>query len=144
MSVKDQDHPQKISSIVTYVWIQQAHQKSSKRHLSHSPSNDRQEARKYGLRKHPKERYSYPVVQERSKQDDSETEVYYDTDTEPADQGTPYPCPKCEKRFPFPSDRDVHAIGHNTEKKHKCKSCERSYFIKSDLTKHEKVHKNVK
>ena len=37
----------------------------------------------------------------------------------------------------------MHAVSHQTDKKHKCKKCDKGFFIKSDLTKHKKVHDQV-
>ena len=54
-----------------------------------------------------------------------------------------YACPKCDKKFPFSSDRDVHMVSHDTEKKHVCATCNKDFFMKSDLTKHEKTHLQI-
>ena len=51
-----------------------------------------------------------------------------------------YACPHCGKKFPFSSDRDVHAIKHETVKQFVCKKCKKDFFVKSDLIKHEKMH----
>ena len=49
-----------------------------------------------------------------------------------------YECPHCNKKFPFSSNRDIHAIKHETTKKFICDTCKRDFFMKSDLTKHKK------
>ena len=54
-----------------------------------------------------------------------------------------FACPKCHKKFPFSSDRDVHLVSHDTEKKHVCATCNKDFFMKSDLTKHEKMHLQI-
>ena len=54
-----------------------------------------------------------------------------------------YVCPHCNKKFPFSSDRDVHAIKHETTKKFICETCKKGFFMKSDLTKQEKIHLKV-
>ena len=35
-------------------------------------------------------------------------------------------------------------VKHTTDRKYKCRKCPKSYFMKSDLVKHEKVHDNKK
>ena len=52
-------------------------------------------------------------------------------------------CDRCEKKFPFASDRDGHAVQHENECKYRCKMCSKSFFMKGDLKKHEEVHKNI-
>ena len=52
-------------------------------------------------------------------------------------------CSVCNKGCPFESDRNIHAIKHETEKKHSCQDCKKSFFQHSDLLKHEKVHNDT-
>ena len=54
-----------------------------------------------------------------------------------------FSCDHCDKIFPFASDRDVHAIQHESKRKYRCKKCSKSFFMKGDLKKHEEVHKNI-
>ena len=50
----------------------------------------------------------------------------------------------CQRKFPFASDRDIHELKHQTEKKFKCQHCDESFFMKGDCKKHEETHKNIK
>ena len=54
-----------------------------------------------------------------------------------------YACPHCEKKFPFSSDQDVHAIKHETVKQFLCDKCKKDFFMKSDLIRHEKMHSKL-
>ena len=54
-----------------------------------------------------------------------------------------YPCPHCERKFPFESDLNVHVIKHESDRKYNCKECSKSFFMKGDLIKHEQVHKKI-
>ena len=51
-----------------------------------------------------------------------------------------FKCDMCKKGFSFESDLKIHAIKHDTVKKHACKDCDKWFFQHSDLLKHEKVH----
>ena len=51
-----------------------------------------------------------------------------------------FKCSVCGKGFPFASNHDSHELSHTTEKKFKCKDCDKAYINKGDLVKHEKTH----
>ena len=55
-----------------------------------------------------------------------------------------FKCSKCNKGFPFASNRDSHEISHATEKSFACEKCNKQYFNKGDLVKHEKTHTKKK
>ncbi|XP_077292446.1 uncharacterized protein LOC143915611 [Arctopsyche grandis] len=49
-----------------------------------------------------------------------------------------YPCPHCDKTFPYPSVLKVHAVIHTKKKEHKCVLCPEAFVYTKELYAHYK------
>lgn len=55
-----------------------------------------------------------------------------------------FPCNYCERSFPLRQLLDIHVANHVRDRKFQCSSCQKGFFSKYDLGKHELIHTGEK
>lgn len=72
-----------------------------------------------------------------------------DSELDPIKNATPvetnvFPCNYCERSFPLRQLLDIHMANHVRDRKFQCGICNKGFFSKYDLGKHELIHTGEK